>query len=473
MFNRACQRRGRTTPVRFGAKMHRTPLPAIGQRAVCIGQLQQADLGTAQRKAVTVVAAAFRKMHPQPLKLPMKGIRRDHHQRAHSRDVERRPQCRAHRDPALVAMIIVLRHVQAAGRRKLSRRIIQQRSSCQPMLSQCLRIQERLKRTARLASCHHAVHLRGPAQAAAGPHPGQHVAADVVQHHHRTVLDVSTLQLAQLCPQGVNGQALEGTIQRAAHRGVAVMETGHDVLSIHAVGKGGVQVFIHLTYQALRQVRCHTLAGPPVTAMERHARQHLHRQAVRFEVLHLLKQTAGTLRHPGGRGIGRTDERSGQRRFRCIQHMGRLSEQGMREGVNADDLATERHQIQIGFQNLILAPAGFQHPGSTGLRPLLRQAARRAGRSLQGRVQQTGQLHRQRRCTARAFVPQVAPGRCRHGPPVHAAVFMKAPVLRQQQRHPERRRSIAHRHPGASAHLKVGAQPVQYLAMTIQQQRLG
>ena len=251
------------------------------------------------------------------------------------------------------------------------------------------------------------------------------------------------------------------------------MESGHSVLSGHAVGKGGVQVFIHLMYQALCQVRCHALAGRPVTAMQRHARQHVHRQAVRFGILHLLKQTAGTLRHPGGRGIGRTDERSGQRRFRHIQRMGRLAEQGVRQGVDADDLAAERHQIQIGFQNLILAPTGFQFPGSTGLCQFLRQAARRAGGSLQGRVQQTGQLHRQRRCAARAFVPQVAPCRCRHGPPVHAAVFMKAPILRQQQGHPERRRSIAQRHPGAPAHLKVGAQPVQDLAMTIQQQRLG
>ena len=438
----------------------------------------------------------------------MEGIRRDHHQRTHSRNVERRPQCRAHRDPALVAMIVVLRHVQAAGRGKLSRRIIQKRSSRQPMLGQCLRIQERLQRTARLASCHHAIHLRRPAQAAAGSHPGQHVAAGIVQHHHGTVLDVSALQLAQLCPQGVNGQALEGAIQRAAHSGVAVMETGHDVLSgpIFGVvpstsildeglaapffsvtnqglavpsGRAHRKVFIpfpktrHLTDQALCQVRCHALAGRPVATMQRHARQHVHRQAVRFGILHLLEQTAGTLRHPGGRGIGRTDERSGQRRFRCIQRMGRLAEQGVRQGVNADDLAAERHQIQIGFQNLILAPAGFQHPGSTGLRQFLRQAARRAGRSLQGGVQQTGQLHRQRRCAARAFVPQVSPGGCRHGPPVHAAVFMKAPILGQQQGHPKHRRSIAQRHPGAPAHLKVGAQPVQDLAMTIQQQHLG
>ena len=277
------------------------------------------------------------------------------------------------------------------------------------------------------------------------------------------------------------------------------MESGHDVLSGLSVGKGYVvpslsvtnqglavpsgrayrKVFIpfpktrHLTDQALCQVRCHTLAGCPVAAMQRHARQHVHRQAVRFGVLHLLKQTVGTLRHPGGRGIGRTDERSGQCRFRRIQCMGRLAEQGARQGVDTDDLAAEGHQIQIGFQNLILAPAGFQFPGSTGLCQFLRQAARRAGRSLQGRVQQTGQLHRQRRCAARAFVPQVAPGRCRHGPPVHAAVFMKAPILRQQQGHPERRRSIAQCHPGASAHLKVGAQPVQDLALTIQQQRLG
>ena len=217
------------------------------------------------------------------------------------------------------------------------------------------------------------------------------------------------------------------------------MESGHSVISGHAVGKSCVQVFIHLMDQALRQVRCHALTGCPVAAMQRHAGQHVHRQAVRFRILHLLKQTTGTLRHPGGRGIGRTDERSGQRRFRRIQRMGRLSEQAVRQGVDADDLAAKRHQIQIGFQNLVLAPAGFQFPGSTGLRPLLRQATRCAGRSLQGRVQQTSQLHRQRRCAARAFVPQVAPGGCRHGPPVHAAVFMKAPIFRQQQGHPERR----------------------------------
>ena len=47
MFNRARQRRGCTTPVRFGEEMHRTPLSAIGQGTVGIGQLQQADLGTA------------------------------------------------------------------------------------------------------------------------------------------------------------------------------------------------------------------------------------------------------------------------------------------------------------------------------------------------------------------------------------------------------------------------------------------
>ena len=68
--------------------MHRTPLSAIGQCTIGIGQLQQTDFGTAQRKAVTVVAAPFRKVHSQPLKLLMEGIWRDHHQRAHSRNVE-------------------------------------------------------------------------------------------------------------------------------------------------------------------------------------------------------------------------------------------------------------------------------------------------------------------------------------------------------------------------------------------------
>ena len=56
----------------------------------------------------------------------MKGVGRDHDQRAHCRHVERGAQRRARGHPALELAVVVLRDVQATGRGDLRVRIFDQ-----------------------------------------------------------------------------------------------------------------------------------------------------------------------------------------------------------------------------------------------------------------------------------------------------------------------------------------------------------
>jgi hypothetical protein len=44
-----------------------------------------------------------------------------------------------------------------------------------------------------------------------------------------------------------------------------------------------------------------------------------------------------------------------------------LAEQGARQRVDAHQLAAKRHQVQVGLQDLVLAPAPLQHLGGHGL----------------------------------------------------------------------------------------------------------
>ena len=46
---------------------------------------------------------------------------------------------------------------------------------------------------------------------------------------------------------------------------------------------------------------------------------------------------------------------------RSFRPCGRLAEQGAAERVDADQLAAKRHQVEVGLQNLVLAPAPVQH----------------------------------------------------------------------------------------------------------------
>ena len=66
--------------------------------------------------------------------------------------------------------------------------------------------------------------------------------------------------------------------------------------------------------------------------------------------------------------------------------MRRAPEQRARQGVDADQLAAKGHQVQIGFENLVLLPALLQPAGGSGLRELAGQRAWLVA-TLQARVQ--------------------------------------------------------------------------------------
>ena len=148
-----------------------------------------------------------------------------------------------------------------------------------------------------------------------------------------------------------------------------------------------------------------------------------------------------------------------------------LAVQALRQGIDANDLAPEGHRIQIGLQNLILAPAPVQYLGGYRLPYLLHHAA--PARPLAPvAIQQAGQLHGDGAGTPGARVPQIAPGRRCDSRPVHTAVFIKAFVFAQHQRGPQSRRHIGQRHPGAAAHRAVGTLALQHLTFPREQQCL-
>ena len=117
--------------------------PAIGQRAIGIGEAEQRHIGAAQRQAVAIKITIILERQTHRAQLLCKRFRRHHHQRAHRWHIERSAQRRAHAHPAFEAAVIVLRNVQAAGCGDVRRRIFEQRSSRDAVLSNGLGIQKR------------------------------------------------------------------------------------------------------------------------------------------------------------------------------------------------------------------------------------------------------------------------------------------------------------------------------------------
>ena len=167
--------------------------------------------------------------------------------------------------------------------------------------------------------------------------------------------------------------------------------------------------------------------------------------------LHRAHQLAGALRHLRRLGVGRAHQRRRQRRLARIEPVRRLAEKRARQCIDADDLAAERHGVEVGLQDLVLAPAALQPLRRDRLAELLRQAAAAAA-APQVVVEQAGELHRDRRGAARARVPQVAPGRGGHRAPVDAAVFVEALVFAQHHRRAQGRRDVGQGDPLAASH---------------------
>ena len=91
--------------------------------------------------------------------------------------------------------------------------------------------------------------------------------------------------------------------------------------------------------------------------------------------LHELEHTASPARYLRYLRIRPTHQCRRHRRLPLIQPIRRLAKQRSAQCINAYNFTAKRHQIQIRFQNLVLAPVCFQHLGKHGLANFLPHAA--------------------------------------------------------------------------------------------------
>lgn len=198
------------------------------------------------------------------------------------------------------------------------------------------------------------------------------------------------------------------------------------------------------------------------------AGEHVERFAVGLLLrLHRAQHLAGALRDHVRLGVRRAHQGRCHGGLARIEPARRLAEQRSRERVDAHDLAAKRHGVEVGLENLVLAPVALQLRGRHGLADLLGEAAP-ARAAAQVVVEQARQLHRDGRRAARARVPQVAPRGRRHGAPVDAAVLVEAPVLAQHHGRAQRGRNVGQRDPLAAPHRGVGAHALQQFAVAVE-----
>ena len=189
----------------------------------------------------------------------------------------------------------------------------------------------------------------------------------------------------------------------------------------------------------------------------------------------LLQQFAGAPRHSGLAGVGPAHQRREHRRFELIKPAGVLAEEQLRCGGNAHDFAAQRHEIEIGLEDLRLAPARFELARHGDLLQLLCHAAARAaiGSARRVGIDQPSELHRHRRRAARARVPgnrpSTRPSTRRQRTPVDAAVLPELLVFALHDGQAQRGRELRQRQPGAAAHAGVNAHGLNRLAVTVKQ----
>jgi hypothetical protein len=92
-------------------------------------------------------------------------------------------------------------------------------------------------------------------------------------------------------------------------------------------------------------------------------------------LLHVAQHAAGPLRHQRGPRIGRAHQGRGHRRLAVVQPVGGLAKQRAAQRINAHQLAAKRHEVEVGLQDLVLAPAPVQHLRGHGLPQLLHHGA--------------------------------------------------------------------------------------------------
>ena len=276
----------------------------------------------------------------------------EHCPRSHGRHVQAVAQGRSHAHPAAEAPVVVLGDVQARARGQLQRRVVQQAGGGQNASLKGQRVHKGLQGGARLTTRQHRIHVGGLRQVPTAAHPGQHLAGGVVEHDDGAVFNALEGQLAQMLAQQVPRQALPTGVQRGGHlhracRGLLNRQAGQ--MGGHLLAQHGAP-FLR---QCHRGEQLNPRAGPPL--------QHQH--------------LAGAPRHHIGTGIGTPDQCGRDGGLLRVEAARVLAKQGLAHRRQAYRLTTERHEVEVGLQDVAFAPLALQLPGMPGLAHFLRPVA--------------------------------------------------------------------------------------------------
>src|SRR5262249_20946078 len=206
----------------------------------------------------------------------------------------------------------------------------------------------------RLSPSLHGVHVSSRREITAAPHVGEHLARRVVHHEHRPVLYPLIAHGEELAGQRVDDEALETAIEGGgeADRGGARIPRLEDPRR-----PAGRQRYLYPWPGGNRR-------EPRGSQLELGA---IHGA----ELLRALDDS-------GRRGVGRPEEGSQHEGLGRGEPMRRLAEEYVGGGADALQLAREGDEVEIGLEDLGLAPAGLDGPGHPHLPRLLWQRARTA-----------------------------------------------------------------------------------------------
>ncbi len=199
-------------------ELERRPLSAIGNGAIGIGQLPEADFRRAQGQGKTIeIAIVHYIVESQHLQALDERIRTHQHQGAHGRHVQRRRQGCARADQSFEIAIVVLRYVESTGGDQVHRGIIDQRSRGDQLALDCHFVEEGLQRRSGLAGRAHAVDVDRARRTTSVADIGQYLAAAIVDHEDGGVGDMVVGECGQLLPQQVCCENLQPGIECRLH----------------------------------------------------------------------------------------------------------------------------------------------------------------------------------------------------------------------------------------------------------------
>ena len=230
---------------------------------------------------------------------------------------------------------------------------------------------------------------------------GQHVAALVIEHYHRTVAHPARTETLQLMPQRIAGERLHRRIER-----------------------GG-----YLHPRRGQQVRSEVWCARRIEAVQPpHARGTIG-QCAQCRAIGGREQAAGARGEHGGRCCRIAQQCGEQRRLAPVELVGALAEQRQGRRAHPLRLAAERCEIEVGLKDLVLAPAVLEAPRGAHLAQLVEPPAR--ARTADLGPQKSGGLHGDGRGppTARALCPVAH--RSRQRQPVDPAVAGETVILGQ------------------------------------------